>query len=72
VPAFERRAVPKPNANTANVITKHFFPIIEQFLLLFRRLNPTLIAKFPTFDKDQGRNFGIADEIRAFVKTTAR
>ena len=28
MPAFERSAVPNPNANTANAITKHFFPII--------------------------------------------
>jgi hypothetical protein len=47
VPAFERRAVPNPNANTANAITKHFFPMIEEFLLLFRRLNPTITAKLP-------------------------
>jgi hypothetical protein len=47
VPAFERRAVPNPNANTANAMTKHFFPIIEEFLLLFRRFNPAVTAKLP-------------------------
>jgi hypothetical protein len=47
VPAFERRAVANPNANTANAITKHFFPMIEEFLLLFRRFNPTMTAKLP-------------------------
>jgi hypothetical protein len=47
VPAFEGRAVPNPNANTANAIAKHFFPIIEEFLLLFRRFNPTITAKLP-------------------------
>jgi hypothetical protein len=47
VPAIERGAVPNPNANTANAITKHFFPMIEEFLLLFRRFNPTMTAKLP-------------------------
>jgi hypothetical protein len=47
VPALERRAVPNPNANRTNAITKHFFPIIEEFLLLFRGFNPTMIAKLP-------------------------
>jgi hypothetical protein len=47
VPAFERGAVPNPNANTANAITKHFFPMIEEFLLLFCRFNPTTTAKLP-------------------------
>jgi hypothetical protein len=47
VPAFERKTVPNPNANTASVITKHFFPMIEEFLLLFRPLNPTMIVKLP-------------------------
>jgi hypothetical protein len=47
VPAFERRAVANPNANTANAITKHFFPMIEEFLLLFRRFNPAMTAKLP-------------------------
>jgi hypothetical protein len=47
VPPFERGAVPNPNAKTAKAITKHFFPIIEEFLLLFRRFNPTIVAKFP-------------------------
>jgi hypothetical protein len=40
VPAFERATVPNPNANSANTITKHFFPIIEEFLPLFRRIEP--------------------------------
>jgi hypothetical protein len=48
VPAFERRAVPNPNANTANAMTKHFFPIIEEFLLLFPRFNPTMTTKLPS------------------------
>jgi hypothetical protein len=47
VPAFERTAVPNPNANKANAITKRFFPIIEEFLLLFRRFNPGMTAKLP-------------------------
>jgi hypothetical protein len=47
VPAFERTADPNPNANTANPITKHFFPINEEFLQLFRRFNPGILAKFP-------------------------
>jgi len=29
VPAFERSAEPNPNANTANAITKLFFPMIK-------------------------------------------
>jgi hypothetical protein len=48
VPAFERGAVPNPNANTANAMTKHFFPIIEEFLLLFPRFNPTMTTKLPS------------------------
>ena len=28
-------------------MTKHFFPIIEEFLLLFRRFNPTMTTKLP-------------------------
>jgi len=47
VPAFERTAVENTNANTASAITKDFFPIIEEFLLLFRRFNPTTSAKLP-------------------------
>ena len=47
MPAFERGVAPNPNAHIANAITKHFFPIIEEFLLLFRRFNPTMTAKFP-------------------------
>ena len=47
MPAFERTAVPNANVNTANTITKHFFPIIEEFLLLFRRFNPTITVKLP-------------------------
>jgi hypothetical protein len=58
VPAFERRAVPNPNANTAKAITKHFFPMIEEFLLLFRRFNPTIVAKLPKISNrvDAGRS----------------
>ena len=40
MPAFERRAVPNPNANIANPMTKRFFPIVEQFLVYFRRFKP--------------------------------
>ena len=47
MPAFERAAVPNPNANSANAITKHFFPIIEESLLLFRPFNPAMTAKLP-------------------------
>ena len=39
--------VPNPNANTANAITKHFFPMIEEFLLLFPQWNPTMSTKLP-------------------------
>jgi hypothetical protein len=46
VPAFERIVVPNTNADTANAITKHFFPI-KEFLLLFSRFNPTTSAKLP-------------------------
>jgi hypothetical protein len=41
VPAFEGRAVPNPNANIANAMTKHFFPIIEWFLLLSCAIQPS-------------------------------
>jgi hypothetical protein len=40
VPAFERGVDPNPNANIANAITKHFFPIIEEFLLLSWAIEP--------------------------------
>ena len=29
-------------------MTKHFFPIIEEFLLLFPRFNPTMTTKLPS------------------------
>ena len=28
-------------------MTKHFFPIIEEFLLLFRGFNPAITPKLP-------------------------
>ena len=44
-----------PNANTANAITKYFFPIIEEFLLLFRRFNPKSTAKLPRKIRNSAR-----------------
>jgi hypothetical protein len=46
VPAFERGAVPNANANTANVISTSFFPMVDS-IVLSGGLNPATNAELP-------------------------
>ena len=48
---FERRADPNPNANTANVVTISFFPMID-IPSVVSPIEPTITAKFRIGDQE--------------------